>query len=53
MNQDSGALTTKLASTTAGMAAKAWLASAGIISIGTIPMPKATAFVIMNTSAAI
>ena len=32
---------------------RAWLANAGIIRIGTIPMPKATAFVIMNTSAAI
>ena len=46
MNHDSGALTTKLASTTAGMASNAWLANAGIIRIGTIPMPKATAFVV-------
>lgn len=53
MNHDSGALIKKLANTTAGMASNAWSASAGIINVRTIPMPKATAFVIMNTIAAI
>lgn len=53
MNHDSGALIAKLTSTTAGMASRALLANAGIIRMGTMPTPKATAFVIMNTSTAI
>jgi two-component sensor histidine kinase len=51
MDQESGALTARLAITTAGMVSKAWLASGRISSRGT--MPNATAFTIMKTIAAI
>ena len=53
MNQASGALINKLAITTAGMNSNALLDSAGTISTGTMPTPKAMAFTIMKTRAAI
>jgi len=53
MNQDSGALTKKLAITTVGMASNALLDSEGISSMGTMQTPNATALTIMKTIAAI
>jgi len=53
MNQVIGALTTKLATTTAGIASNACAASVGIIKTKTMPTPKATALVIMKTNKAI
>jgi hypothetical protein len=53
MNQDAGALTKKLATTTAGIASNAEAASAGIIRTRTMPTPKATALAIMNINKAI
>jgi hypothetical protein len=53
INHDSGAATTKLITTTAGISRPAWTAKAGVISTATMPIPNTTALTIRKMRAAI